>query len=153
MLGHEIGMLAEPITRSFDLDDDGVVEEAIEQRGGDNGIAEDLSPFGEAAVGGEDHGAALVAGIDQLEEQVAAAGNDREVSDLIDDQERGPAQEANALAQLAFSLGLGERTETASAGYVEHNRRWVAQAGALDEAYGHSPADIGSAPARGAKVE
>jgi len=42
---------------------------------------------------------------------------------------------------------------TASAGYVEHNRRWVAQAGALDEAYGHSPADIGSAPARGAKVE
>ena len=37
-------------------------------------------PFGEAAVGGEDHGALLVAGIDGLEEQIAATGNTRCVS-------------------------------------------------------------------------
>ena len=40
MLRHEIGMLAEPIARSFDLDDDGVVEQTIEERGGDDGIPE-----------------------------------------------------------------------------------------------------------------
>ena len=33
-----------------------------------------LAPLGEAAVGGEDHGALLVAGVDQLEEQIAGAG-------------------------------------------------------------------------------
>jgi hypothetical protein len=34
-------MLAEPIAGSFDLDDDGVVEQTIEERGGDDGITED----------------------------------------------------------------------------------------------------------------
>ena len=75
MLWHEIGMLAQAVTRSLDLDDDDVMEETIEERGGDNWVAEDLTPFGKATVGGEDHGGALVAGIDELEEQVAAARN------------------------------------------------------------------------------
>jgi hypothetical protein len=34
MLGHEIGMLTEPVARSFDLDHDGMVEQPIEQCGG-----------------------------------------------------------------------------------------------------------------------
>jgi hypothetical protein len=73
VLRHAIGMLAQAITRSLDLNDDGVMEEAIEECGGDNWVAEDLTPFGKAAVGGEDHGGALVARIDELEEQVTAA--------------------------------------------------------------------------------
>ncbi len=93
VLGHEIGMLAQAVAGSFDLDDDSVVQESIEQSGGDHGIAEYLAPFGKAAIGREDHGAAFVSGIDELEEQIAAAGDDRQVPDLIDDQQRGPAQE------------------------------------------------------------
>ena len=58
MLRHEIGVLAQTVARSLDLDDDGMVKQPIEQRGCNNGIAEDLAPFGKAAVGGEDHGAA-----------------------------------------------------------------------------------------------
>src|SRR5262245_19919159 len=103
-------MLAKPITRSLDLDDDGVVKQAIEERGGDNWIAEDLTPFGKATVGGEDHGGALIAGIDELEEQVAAARNDRQISDFVHDQERGPAKESDALPQLPFPFGLGVRS-------------------------------------------
>jgi hypothetical protein len=80
-------MLTQPVAGSFDLDDDGVVKQPIEQRGGDNGIAEDLAPFGEATVGSENHSAALVASIDELEEQIAATRDDRQVSDLVDDQE------------------------------------------------------------------
>jgi hypothetical protein len=53
----------------------------------------------------------LVAGIDELEEQVAAARNDRQISDLVHDQERGPAKESDALAQLPFPFGLGESTD------------------------------------------
>jgi hypothetical protein len=55
-------------------------------------------PLGEAAVGGQDHGPALVARIDQLEEQVAAVGDDRQVADLVDDQEGGAAEEADLVA-------------------------------------------------------
>ncbi len=100
MLGHEVGVLAEAVARSFDLDDDRMVEKAVQQCGGDHGISEDLAPFGEAAIGGEDHGALLVAGVDELEEEIAAAGNDRQVVDLVDDQEGGTAEIAKALPEL-----------------------------------------------------
>jgi len=50
VLGHEIGVLAQPITRSLDLDDDGVVKETVKQGGGDDGMAEDVTPPSEAAI-------------------------------------------------------------------------------------------------------
>jgi len=52
VFGHQIGVLAHAIAGAFDLNDDSVVEQPVEQRGGDDGIAEDLAPFGEAAVRG-----------------------------------------------------------------------------------------------------
>jgi hypothetical protein len=80
-------MLAHAITGPLDLNDDGVVEQPVEQGGGDNRIAEDVAPFGKAAVGGEDHRAFFVARVDELEEQIAAAGRDRQVADLVDDEQ------------------------------------------------------------------
>jgi hypothetical protein len=47
-------------------------------------IAEDLAPFAEAAVAGQDQRSAFVAGVDQLEEQVGASGGDGQITDLID---------------------------------------------------------------------
>ena len=94
--------------RSLDLDDDGVMEKPIEQCGGDDQIAEDVAPFGEAAIRGEDHGTFLVAGVDQLEEQVAA-GDDRQVADLVDDEQRGAGEPADAFAQAPLAVGLGQR--------------------------------------------
>ena len=85
-------MLAQPIARALDLDDNGMVKQAVEQGRGDDGIAEELAPFGEAAVGGEDHGAFFVAGVDELEEQIAAAWHDRQVADFVDDEERRAAR-------------------------------------------------------------
>lgn len=46
MFGHELGVLAEPIARSFDLDDNRVVKQAIEKCSCDDRVAEDLAPFG-----------------------------------------------------------------------------------------------------------
>ena len=109
-------MLAEPIARPLDLDDDGVMEESVEQRRGDDRVAEDVAPFGEAAVGGEDHRTLFVAGIDQLEEQVATAGDDRQVADLVDDEQRGASQPTKAFAQASFALGLGQRSDDVGEG-------------------------------------
>ena len=80
MFGDELGMLAQPVACPLDLDHDGMLEQPVEQRGGDDGIGEDLAPFREAAVGSQDHGAFFVSGIDELEEQVGAAAGDRQVS-------------------------------------------------------------------------
>ena len=105
MLGQQLGVLSQAVAGAVDLDDDGMVEQAVEQRSGDDGIAEDVAPFGEAAVGGEDHGAALVAGGDQLEEQVAAAGDDQQIADLVDDEQGGAAEEADLVAQAEVVQG------------------------------------------------
>ncbi len=111
MVGYKIGVLTEPIARTFDLDDNGVMEQPVKEGGGDNGIAEDLAPFCEAAVRGEDNGAFLVSCIDELEEQIAAAGNDRQVTDFVDDKQREAAKEPDLIAQGALALGFGERAD------------------------------------------
>lgn len=92
-----------------------MVQQPVEQRGRDDGTAEDLAPFGEARVGGEDHGALLIAGVDEQEEQIAAAGHDWQVADLVHDETRGAAEVAYALAQRALLLGLGERGDDVGA--------------------------------------
>ena len=60
MLGYEIGVGPEAVAGAFDLDDDGVMQQAIEQCRCDHGVAEDVTPFGEAAVAGQDHGTLFV---------------------------------------------------------------------------------------------
>ena len=54
------------------FDDVTVMGQAIEQRGGHLGVAEDARPFGEAEVGGHHHRGALVQLADQMEQQLAA---------------------------------------------------------------------------------
>ena len=66
-------MAAEAVAGALDADDDSVVQQAVEECGGHDGVAEDLGLFGDAAVGDEDHGAALIARVDQLEERAAAS--------------------------------------------------------------------------------
>ena len=68
MFGNELCVLTQPIALAFDLHDDGVVQQAIQQGAGDHGIAKDLAPLAESAITGEDQGAAFVAGVNQLEE-------------------------------------------------------------------------------------
>lgn len=98
VLRHEVRMLPEPIAGAFDLHDDRMVQQAVQQCGCDDGIAEHLAPFGEATVGRQDHRAAFVTGVDQLEEQVAPAGDHRQVPDLVDNQQREATVEADLLA-------------------------------------------------------
>lgn len=69
---------------AFDLYDDRVMQQPVEQRRSDHAIAEHFTPFAEAAIGRQDDRAALVTGVDELEEQIAAVGADGQVTDLVD---------------------------------------------------------------------
>ena len=48
-------MLAQAVAGALDLNDDGVMQEPVEERGGDDRIAEDLTPLGEATVERREH--------------------------------------------------------------------------------------------------
>jgi len=50
VFGDEIGVLPHAVTRALDLDDHGVMEQPVKQGGSDDGIAEHISPLGEATV-------------------------------------------------------------------------------------------------------
>ena len=53
----------------------------------------------------------FVSGVDQLEEQVGAAAGDGQISDLVDDEQRGAGVEADLLAQAPLAFGLGQRLD------------------------------------------
>ena len=61
---------AEAVALAFEGDHGGVVDESVDQGGGDHGVAEDLAPLLEAAVAGDGDRAAFVATGDEREEQV-----------------------------------------------------------------------------------
>ena len=77
---------AEAVALAFEGDHVGVVDEAVDERGGDHGVAEDLAPGLEAAVAGDDDRAAFVAARDEREEQVGGLAFERQVADLVDDR-------------------------------------------------------------------
>ena len=104
VLGQQIGMPTQAVARAVDLDDNGMMQQPVEQRRCHHRATEDVAPLCKAAVRCEDHRPLFIARIDQLEEQVATAGYDREIADLIDDQERWPAVEPEPLAQGAFTF-------------------------------------------------
>src|SRR5215204_4154674 len=79
--------LAEAVAFALERDDVGVVDEPVDEGGGDHGVAEDLAPGLKAAVAGDDDRAAFVAARDQREEQVRRLALEREVADLVDDQQ------------------------------------------------------------------
>ena len=105
---HQVGVFPQPVGMAFYLDDNGMVQQTVQQGRSDDVIAEDGSPVLEAAIGGEHGGAFLVAGVDQLEEQVGPAGFDRQVADFVDYEQGDPVDVAQARGEGAGALGLGQ---------------------------------------------
>ena len=84
------------------------MQEAIEDGSGDDAIAEHLAPGTEALVAGQDHRPAFIAPADELEEQVGADPIDRQVADLVDDQQSWCRVDLELFVEPAFGVSLGQ---------------------------------------------
>jgi hypothetical protein len=98
----------EPVGVAFEGDDFGVVHEAVDHGGGDDVVTEHLAPPAEGLVGGDDQAGSLVAGGDELEEQVGGFGLEGDVADFVDDQQRVAAQADQLGLQPPGVVGVGE---------------------------------------------
>ena len=87
------------------------MDESVDEGGGDHGVAEDLAPGLEAAVGGDDDRAAFVAARDQREEQVGGLALEWEVADLVDDQQPVAVQAPQFVVEAVAVLGLLEAVD------------------------------------------
>src|SRR5260370_25817755 len=98
----------QPVGVAFEGDDFGVVDEPVDHRCGDDVVAEHLTPPAERLVGSDDEGGPLVAGADELEEQVGGFGLERDVADFVDDDQRVAAQPDQFGLQLPGVVGVAE---------------------------------------------
>jgi hypothetical protein len=80
-------VLPHPEAVAADVDDVAVVEQPVDQGCSHDLIAEDLAPLLEALVAGQHGGGVLVAAAHELEEVHRAGAGDRQVADLIDDEQ------------------------------------------------------------------
>ena len=102
-------------------------------------VAEDLHPFAEREVGGDDRRAPLVAVGEEVEEQLAAGALEGHEAEFVDDQQRDPQvalvqprerQLVARLDELAHEVGGAHEGDPPA--YAGIPRRAVAAAGSLD---------------------
>ena len=102
-------LFLEPVTFALDVDGDRVMKNPIQDRRGDDGVAEHFAPTGERLVRRQDHRTLLVPPGDQLEEQVRPMSVDRDVTDLVDDQQLGLAVQFESFLEPILDVGPGQR--------------------------------------------
>src|ERR1039458_10593632 len=80
---------AHPVAGAADVEDGGGVEQPVDDGGGNHRVGEDLVPVAEAAIGGEDDRAPVVAAADHPEEPVGPGLVEGEVGEVAEDPQRG----------------------------------------------------------------
>ncbi len=83
-------------------------------------VGEELAPGGEVLVGGDDHRAVLVQGIDQLEQVVAGLSIHGQIAQLVDDQQVELLQGSDLLLQLALDLDQLQFLDQGQGGGEQH---------------------------------
>jgi site-specific DNA recombinase len=91
--------------RSLGTDDVAVVQQPVEDGGGQDVVGEHAAPFGEGLVAGEDHRAAFVAAADQLEDHVRGGPVEWQVTDLVEDEDGGAQVGLQFLGEPPGGLG------------------------------------------------
>ena len=88
-----------------------MMREAVQQRGGHLGIAKDAGPFAEAEVCRDDDAGAFVELAEQMEQHRTARGTERQVPELVEDNEIGMDKPIGDLARSSLRLLLLERVD------------------------------------------
>ena len=89
------------------FDDVAVMRQSIEQRCGHFGVAKDARPFGKGEIGRQDDRGALVKPADQVKQHLPAADWERQITELVENDEIDAHELVGELSGLAGGcLGL-----------------------------------------------
>src|SRR5947207_350758 len=106
-----LALLPEPIALALDHEGVAVMQESIEDGGGDDVVAEDLTPLRHALIRRDQHRRFLVAMAHELKEEMSTLAFERHVAELVDDEQLRFAVEDNPTREDALALAIGERAE------------------------------------------
>ena len=90
----------EPVRIVSGLQNIAVVSQSIEKRRGHFGVSEDLHPFSEGEVGGDNQRGLFVEFADQMEEQGASRLREGQVAQFVEDDEVQALQGSDEAAAL-----------------------------------------------------
>ena len=85
---------------SFQFDPVGVVDEPIQQGVGDGGVANQLVPGADGELAGDEHGAGVLAVLDDLEQQLGVGVLEPVQAPVVEDQQVGAASCLSSRARL-----------------------------------------------------
>ena len=111
-------MCPHPVAVSQNVDDVAMVKETIDQCRGHDLVPKYTLPVLEALVRRQHSLGALVACVDELEEQDRTLLAYRQVTDFVDYKQRRMREDLDTVCQVASCLGLYERLDQASEGAV-----------------------------------
>ena len=83
-LAHKFLALLQAVRLTLNVNHSAVMQDTIQNSGGDGDIGKDLVPLGESLVGGKNGGRLLIPSGNELEEQVCTLGVHGEVADFVD---------------------------------------------------------------------
>ena len=86
LLLHVFLAFFQPVAFAFDVDDGAVVQDAVEDRGGDGDVGKDLVPLRKSFVAGKDCGDLLIPPGNELKEKIGSLNIHGKVADLVNDE-------------------------------------------------------------------
>ncbi len=109
-------LFATAVALAADGDDVAVVEHSVEDGGSDHRIAEDRAPLPDGPVRGDPHGSAFVAVADQMEEQMGGVGFERQIAELVHDQQFRLGEVGELLLEPPLGVALASAATSVVAG-------------------------------------
>ena len=107
-LAHEFLTFFQMVRLALDVDHGAVMQDAIQDCGGNGDVGKDLVPLGEGLVRGEYGRRLLIPSDDQLEEQVCALNIHGEIANLVNDEHPVLGQDFELVGQAVLEMGLFE---------------------------------------------
>jgi hypothetical protein len=105
-LTHKFFTFFEPIGLALDVNHSTVMQDTIQDGGGNRDIGKDPIPLGEGLVGGEDGGRFLIPSGNELEEQVCALDIHRKIADFVNDEHPVLGQNLELIRQAVLKMSL-----------------------------------------------
>ena len=107
-LAHKFLALLQAVRLALDVNHSAVMQDTIQDSGGDGDVGKDLIPLGEGLVGGKDSGRFLVPPGNELKEQACTLDVHGEVADFVDDEHPVLGQNLELVRQAVLKMSLFE---------------------------------------------
>ena len=105
-LTHKFLAFFQAVRLTLDVDNSAVMQDTVQDGGGDGDVGKDLVPLGESLVGGKNGGRFLIPSGNELEEQVCTLYIHREIADFVDDEHPVLGQNLELVRQTVLKMSL-----------------------------------------------